>query len=208
MREIPQGTSHPRLRSHILASWRPLAIGLALGIVGLVFSLIQPFWAGDLIERVQQSLSISKQLTVVVCLSVLGAITVGVQQLILGALSERSTSNWRHWFLGAFFHLPLLGRQSRSPGWYTSRLVTDPPLVGRFVGTILRAIASKRSNARCLTHCTNLHRPDLSTSARGVRGPITWSCTPVSTPSRKQTSCDPRTKQHNVGDDGRLSFGS
>lgn len=137
MREIPQGTSHPRLRSHILASWRPLAIGLALGIVGLVFSLIQPFWAGDLIERVQQSLSISKQLTVVVCLSVLGAITVGVQQLILGALSERSTSNWRHWFLGAFFHLPLLGRQSRSPGWYTSRLVTDPPLVGRFVGTIL-----------------------------------------------------------------------
>jgi ABC-type multidrug transport system fused ATPase/permease subunit len=137
----PPTKSH--LRTHILASSRPLAAGLAIGVIALTVGLIQPFWAGDLIERVQHGESIVMPLVVVVGLSAGGALLAGAQQLILGNLTEQSTARWRRWFLEAFMRLPLLGRQRRPAAWYSSRLVTDPPLVGRFVGTV--AVQSAQS---------------------------------------------------------------
>lgn len=112
-------------------------LGLVLGISGLALALIQPFWAGRLIAQLEVGEPILSVLVVVIVMTILAAILAGVQQIILGATVEKSIASWRLIFLEGYFRLPLLGRQARSGGWYTSRLVNDPPHAGRFVGTVL-----------------------------------------------------------------------
>ncbi|MDN5805788.1 MAG: ABC transporter ATP-binding protein [Brevibacterium aurantiacum] len=126
--------SEIRLSHHLRTHYKPLLLGLALAVVTTVCSIVQPFWAGELIARVQDSRPVIKSLAFVIGLSLLVAFSSGLQQFILGSLTEDSTANWRYRFLRSFFALPLLSRQSRGGGWFSSRLVTDPPMVGRFIG--------------------------------------------------------------------------
>ena len=128
---------------HLLRSWRPLLGGAVLGLVVVALSLVQSFFAGGLIESAQAGDSVAYPLLMVTVVATLSAVATGIQQLLLGVLTERSVAYWRRWFLRHFFFLPMLGRQSRSGGWFSSRLVTDPPLIGGFVGTrVVQAIQS------------------------------------------------------------------
>lgn len=125
------------MRRHLRLNWPTLALGLSLGALLLALSVIQPFWAGNLIAKVQESQPVVSVLLVVIGLSLATACTAGLQQYVLGRLTENSVARWRDLFVDSFLHLPLLGRQRWSGAWFGSRLVTDPPLIGRFVGGVI-----------------------------------------------------------------------
>ena len=126
-----------RMRRHLGLHWPTLSVGFGLGALLLVLSVVQPFWAGNLITHVQNGQPVLSTLLIVIGVSVATALSSGIQQYVLGRLTEDSVAHWRNIFIESFFHLPLLGRQQRSGAWFGSRLVTDPPLIGRFVGGVI-----------------------------------------------------------------------
>jgi ABC-type multidrug transport system fused ATPase/permease subunit len=150
------------MREHLTLNWPSLALGFALGAVLLVLSVVQPFWAGNLIAQVQNADPVAPVLLVVIGLSVAVALASGLQQYVLGRLTENSVAGWREVFVKSFLRLPLLGRQRWSAAWFGSRLVTDPPLIGRFVGgVIVQSITSTLLAATSLVVLLTLDAPTV-----------------------------------------------
>lgn len=111
-----------------------ISITFILGLISVSLSLIQPFWAGKLINSLQNSEDILFYLGVVIIIAFTASVLDAIKQFILGILTEKSTADCRIWFSKNYFNLPFLKRTSRNSGWFSSRLVTDPPIIGRFIG--------------------------------------------------------------------------
>lgn len=124
------------LLEHMRRQRRWLALGLTIGVVAQALAFLQPFIAGSLIQRLQTGEGVASIITLVVLVAVAGALLVGVQQVVLGRAAENSIAGFRITFIEHFFSLPLLGRQKRRASWYASRVVSDPPIAGKFVGAI------------------------------------------------------------------------
>lgn len=111
-----------------------ISITFILGLISVSLSLIQPFWAGKLINSLQNSEDTLFYLGVVIIIAFTASVLDAIKQFILGILTENSTADCRIWFSKNYFNLPFLKRTSRNSGWFSSRLVTDPPIIGRFIG--------------------------------------------------------------------------
>lgn len=118
-----------RLAGHLATRWRIVALAVGLAVVGQLVLLVQPLFAGALIEAVEQGTPPGGPVLWLVVSAVGYAVLLSVQLRVTGAVGEGVVRDLRARLLTTFFRLPTLDQESRPPGWYASRIVNDPPLV-------------------------------------------------------------------------------
>jgi ABC-type multidrug transport system fused ATPase/permease subunit len=114
-----------------------MAVAVCLAVVAQVLLLLQPMFAGALIESVEQRAPAAEPVLWLVASAVIYAVLVSVQLRVTGSLGEAIVFDMRRRLLVAFFRLRTLDQESRAPGWYASRIVADPPLVRAMVSEAL-----------------------------------------------------------------------
>jgi ABC-type multidrug transport system fused ATPase/permease subunit len=133
----PRGprASLKQLVPYLLTQRGPLALALALGIVGAATSLVQPVLLGQIIERVQTSDPLGLLLVVLSVLVVAGALLSGFQHYVLQRMGEGVVLHSRRTLISRILHLPIGEFDRRRTGDLVSRVGSDT--------TLLRAVLTQ-----------------------------------------------------------------
>ena len=113
----------------------PLALALALGIVGAATSLTQPVLLGQVIERVQLSEPLGALLWLLTALVVADALLSGFQHYVLQRMGEGIVLASRRSLIARILHLPIGEFDRRRTGDLVSRIGSDT--------TLLRAVLTQ-----------------------------------------------------------------
>ena len=113
----------------------PLALALALGIIGAATSLAQPVLLGQVIDRVQVSEPLGTLLWILTALVVVDAILSGLQHYVLQRMGEGVVLASRRSLIARILHLPIGEFDRRRTGDLVSRIGSDT--------TLLRAVLTQ-----------------------------------------------------------------
>ena len=113
----------------------PLALAIALGLVGAVASLVQPPLLGQVITRVEGGQSLGGLLAVLTAVVILGAVLGGLQHYVLQRMGEGIVLTSRRRLIAKILHLPISQFDRRRTGDLVSRVGSDT--------TLLRAVLTQ-----------------------------------------------------------------
>lgn len=107
---------------------------LLLGGISELLVLVQPQLGGKLIEGVQSGQLSGSIVAELVFILASNALVTMCQQLVLGKICEDSAYELRCGLVERFFSLPILEQESKAPGWYSQRIVSDVDLTKALPG--------------------------------------------------------------------------
>lgn len=113
----------------------PLALALALGIVGAATSLVQPLLLGQLIEQVQLGQPLGALIWLLSVIVVADALLSGFQHYVLQRMGEGVVLHSRRSLISRILHLPIGEFDRRRTGDLVSRVGSDT--------TLLRAVLTQ-----------------------------------------------------------------
>ncbi len=124
-----------QLVPYLLSQRGPLALALALGILGAATSLVQPLLLGQVIERVQAAQPLGALLAVLSALVLVDALLGGFQHYVLQRMGEGVVLHSRRSLIARILHLPIGEFDRRRTGDLVSRVGSDT--------TLLRAVLTQ-----------------------------------------------------------------
>lgn len=119
-----------RLVAKYSAGQRKLyVVCMVLGILIQTIALIQPQYGGELISAVQEGSQTLWIIGVLCVFLLLNALLSMLQQALIGKISQSTVKSTRLCLSRVFFSLPVLGQESKAPGWYSQRITNDTELI-------------------------------------------------------------------------------
>lgn len=131
-----------KFKKYLPKSMISFGICLLLGIVLQVAALVQPYFGGALIDKVQEGLSFAPDIALIASLLLISALLSFFQQLLLGKISEDVVLSTRSVLIRLYIAMPYQKFISKKPSWFSERVVRDVEFVKIIPSQLLLLIQS------------------------------------------------------------------
>ena len=108
-----------------------------LGLIIQAIALVQPYFGGELIHRVQEGENFSFDIAAIAGLLLTSALISFIQQVLLGKVGESLVFELRQTLNDAFVSCPYEVFVSKKPSWFSERICKDADVIRIIPGQML-----------------------------------------------------------------------